>query len=387
MYWRQKELSEAVKKADVLTVHWWNHPLLYTWIASGSIPRARVLLWSHISGFYTPQIITDPILNWPDIFAVASPASFNVPAITSLSAKAKEERLRLIFSSGGLSHVQDYAVKEHQKFRVGYLGTVDYDKMHPNFLDMCLAADQENTVFSVAGGPSHESLRREVEALGVSDKFEILGPIENVGEYLSSLDVFGYPLIREHYGTGEQVLIEAMAVGVPPVVLGRGSEEYVVENGVTGLVAEDPADYPKCIDRLKNDAELRKSLSKRASHNAKKRFDIENTISSFDSIYEELMALPKRNRTLTGGEAMLSPDKVFLLSQGSLATAIYQQLEEENPQGAPACDVSQLPALSWSGTRGSVYHYSSFFPENGRLQRWSQLMTALDPRKARAYSN
>ena len=211
--------------------------------------------------------------------------------------------------------------------------------------------------------------------MGAADKFEILGPISNVGEFLSTLDVFGYPLCRDHYGTGEQVLIEAMAVGVPQVVLQRDSKEYVVENGVTGLVADTLDDYCRCLDRLQNDDDLRRSLSKNSFERARLRFGIENTIASFDSIYEELMELPKRRREFAGAEGRLTPDRVFTLSQGPEAEKVYRLLDG---CGAEA-DVSRLPALSWSQTRGSVFHYSHFCPENARLSRLKGLMAALRP--------
>ncbi|MDR2338685.1 MAG: glycosyltransferase family 4 protein [Deltaproteobacteria bacterium] len=380
MFWDQGTLSEAIAEADILVVHWWNHPLLYAWMAGARIPKARTLTWSHVSGLSAPQIFTNEALGWPDLFAVANPVSFQAPEIMSLGAKDREARMRLIFSSAGLSHVSDYSVREHRDFRVGYLGTVDYAKMHQDFLGLCLAADVPDAVFTVAGGPSHESLRKEAEALGASDKFEILGPIDNVGEFLSDLDVFGYPLTRENYGTGEQVLIEAMAVGVPPVVFGHGCEEHVVDDGVTGLVADGPEEYSECVALLREDPALRKGLSKAAAENARARFHIDNTILAFDSVYEELLCLPKRERAPLGSGG-LGPDGVFLLSQGSLATGIYNRLEEWASQGSPPLDLGGLPAISWSETRGSVFHYSSFFPDNRRLRRLSELMAALDPRK------
>jgi hypothetical protein len=161
-----------------------------------------------------------------------------------------------------------------------------------------------------------------------------------------------------------------------------------VENEVTGLVADDLEDYSRCVDRLKNDEDLRRNLSKSASTNAKKRFGIENTISSFDSIYAELMECPKITRSLTESGKQLSPDRIFLLSQGSVVSSIYLGMEEGNAiYGSNKVDVKALPALSWSPTRGSVYHYSFFFPENKRLARWADLLSAVDPRKSRTYDN
>lgn len=159
-----------------------------------------------MAGFHAPQIITEELAAWPDLFVVASPKSFQVPALAS---PGFGDRLRLIFSCAGLEHVAEAGPRPHSGFRVGYLGTVDYIKLHPGFLPMSLAAGLEGAKFPVAGGPKEAELAREAAALGAGEIFDFMGPIEDVAGFLSNLDVFGYPLNPTHYGTGEQALIEA----------------------------------------------------------------------------------------------------------------------------------------------------------------------------------
>ncbi|MDL2260440.1 glycosyltransferase family 4 protein, partial [Deltaproteobacteria bacterium OttesenSCG-928-K17] len=281
-------LFELVKAADLVVTHWWNHPLLSDLLWRGNWPAARVLLWSHVSGALPPQVITPYLAAFPDIFAAASPVTLGLPVFsgraeprrgiappqingdsTIASGNGLDSpitfRPRLLFSSAGVGHVARAEPRPHQGFRIGYLGTVDYAKMHPDFIDMSLAAQlPPDVVFTVAGGPEHEALKREVDRRGLAGRFEIIGPIDDVEGFLAELDVFGYPLNPEHYGTGEQVLIEAQAAGAPPVVLGGGAEEYVVEDGLTGLVAKSPEDYGACLARLYHQRDLRSRLAAQA---------------------------------------------------------------------------------------------------------------------------
>ena len=115
--------------------------------------------------------------------------------------------------------------------------------MHPHFIQMSAAADIPAARFVVCGGPNEVAVRQDAVFAGVADRFDFLGQVSDVASQLATFDAFGYPLAPYHYGTGEQALIEALAVGVPPVVLGNGAEQHVVLDGVTGIVAEDERAY------------------------------------------------------------------------------------------------------------------------------------------------
>lgn len=362
---RPEELGGSLAEADAVVVHWWNHPLMYKWLTGGRWPAARVMFWSHVSGRAAPQPVTAALACFPDLFAVANPIGLKLPA---LAAAAARNRLRLLFSTAGVGHMAGAAPEAHRDFRVGYLGTVDYAKMHPDFIDLCLSVDLPEAVFAVAGGPEHAALRLQIERRGVAHRFEIPGPVDDPLPFLSTLDVFGYPLNPDHYGTGEQVLIEAQAAGIPPVVLAGGAEQYVVEHEVTGLVATSAGDYGRQIKRLSDVPELRLKLSRQAAARARERFGLEKLVTAFETILDELLLLPKVSRRWPGLSAPLQPWEMFLISQGAAAPFFEQTLAAGRPPGPVA------PA--WlSQSRGTVFHYAQFFPEDERLRKCRDLLS------------
>ena len=51
---RHSKILEDIACADIVLIHWWNHPLLYALLVRESFPPARVIFWSHISGYHCP---------------------------------------------------------------------------------------------------------------------------------------------------------------------------------------------------------------------------------------------------------------------------------------------------------------------------------------------
>lgn len=377
---RLPELLQMVAGADLVVLHWWNHPLLFDLLVRQPLPPARVLLWSHVSGHTAPQNFSRALLDYPDLFVVATPYSFEAPAIRRLPRKKREARLRLVFSCAGIDHVAQASPQPHAGFRIGYIGTVDYAKMHRDFLQMSAAARIPGVRFVICGGPSEAAIRQEAREAGIAEKFYFLGQVDNVAQVLSSLDVFGYPLAPGHYGTGEQVLIEALAAGVPPVVLDNGPEGHVVADGVTGLVVPNSREYPAALERLFREPALRLSLAGNARHQARQRFTIERTAQAWRDLFQEALELPKSPRAwpLEAGGATAA--EVFVAALGEEAGEFARSLDQDHLKRALAADkrIAQKPGLFRSETRGSVFHYRSFFPDDPYLNLWAGLMLQAD---------
>jgi phosphatidylinositol alpha 1,6-mannosyltransferase len=81
--------------------------------------------------------------------------------------------------------------------------------------------------------------------------------------WYASSDVFVFPSTTETLGN---VVLEAMASGLPPVVVNRGGPPELVEHGRTGFVARgnDPADLADALQPLLEDAALRRSVGEAA---------------------------------------------------------------------------------------------------------------------------
>lgn len=103
---------------------------------------------------------------------------------------------------------------------------------------------------------------------------------EALSRWYASADIFVFPSTTETFGN---VVQEALASGVPAVVVDRGGPQTVIEPGVTGLVARanDPLDLAEKVGRLLADPALRQRMAAAARRQTEGR--------SWERINDELL--------------------------------------------------------------------------------------------------
>ena len=369
-----------IAKADIVLVHWWNHPLLYDFLVRSELPPCRMAMWSHISGFHPPYVFTDKILRYADLFVFTTPISRQAKEVQCLTDEQKK-CLRVIWSTGGVDHVKDVKPKVHSGFNVGYIGTVDYCKIHPDFLNICSRVDIPGVNFIVCGGHKEKELKREAERLGIADKFNFTGLVPDIAEFLTLFDVFGYPLAPYHYGTCDQVLAESMAAGVVPVVLSNKMESYMVKDGITGIVAKNQEEYIKAIENLYINENLRLTLSVNAKAHAIKTFSVETMKREWGKIFEDIFLYPKtvKKWEMNMHDCEISAKYIFLESLGNYGDVFISYCNavsvEEREKSSEKIKELGRSAIWQAGTRGTVYHYNAFFPDDQYLSAWNKLMS------------
>lgn len=355
---------KEIKNADIVIVHWWNHPLLSAFLVKEILPPARIIFWSHISGLYAPQVFTSPALAYPDLFVFTTPISFTSKEVRIFENK-KLNKFRVIWSTGGVDHILPNKMKTRHNFTVGYIGTVDYSKMHPKFLEMSNNINVKDIQFTICGGPFEKDMQEQASLFDHGEKFSFIGPVNDITNYLAKFDLFGYPLAPHHYGTCEQALGESMAAGIPPVVLANMPESSIVENGVSGLIAKNEYEYSRAVEGLYNNNNLMRELSVNARSLALKKYSLDLMIDCWEKLFEEILKLNKSGRNWTGrfyGQTVM-PYNIFLESLGDA----NKNLIGEN--------ISKLGIDSqiWrSETKGTPKHYLSFFPDDENLKRLSE---------------
>ena len=268
---KMASLLEQIAKADIVICHDYENPFMETFY-KWPLPPCRMVTWCH-KNYEVP----DQVQCYPDMFVGTSPI---------------QGFEKWIWSTGGVERFRDIAPEPHTGFNIGYVGTVDYKKLHPDFIVLCrrIAEKIPEVHFTIVGGNN----------LGVmSDHlFTFTGKVDDVAPYLAQMDCFGYPLRKDHYGTCELVLGEAMAAGVIPVVMNNPAENIIVDNEVNGLVAHSGAEYVALVQQLYayQGTLFNTTLSNLAKHDAQYLYDIETMIRLWNLAFQELMEEPKRER-------------------------------------------------------------------------------------------
>lgn len=125
-------------------------------------------------------------------------------------------------------------------------------------------------------------IKKTIEANALNIRF--VGRRDDVHHFLQISDVFVLPSRKEGFGN---VIIEAMACAVPPVVTFMdGVALDTVQHGYNGFIANTLSELAFFIRKLLND----ESLNRKVGTNARKTVDERFTINSIARCYENLYA-------------------------------------------------------------------------------------------------
>lgn len=336
----REQLLRLLGDADIIQVEFWNHPRLYEALACLPLPAGRYLFWSHISGL-APPLIAQGLTEAADIFVYTSACSLGRPAGGDL---------RVIGSGFGLDNPPKRRPPD-TRLRGGYLGTVDFVKMSPEFFSIVDAVEGHDFEIAVYGAfdPQGAPARGQA-AMRHRERVIMMGQTDDPATALAELDFFFYPLDRQHFGTAENALVEAMSAGLAPLVLDNPAECAIVTDGVTGLVAGSAADCTAALTRLLTNPLLRERLGDAAACEAIQRFGPEQSHNAFAEAYAEMMVRPKRRPDFA---AVLGSEPLGWLLSGFPEGAI-------SAEGGPS---------RGSPSKGSLAHFLACFPEDAGLNR------------------
>jgi glycosyltransferase involved in cell wall biosynthesis len=131
------------------------------------------------------------------------------------------------------------------------------------------------------------TLRELAAGLGVGDCVKLVGFQSDVLAFLRSLDLFAFASRSEGFG---QVVVEAMACGVPIVASAVPPISEIVRSGETGILAppESPAEFAKEIAGLLLAPERAARMVERAREHVRKRFSASRMTADTIWLYERL---------------------------------------------------------------------------------------------------
>lgn len=113
------------------------------------------------------------------------------------------------------------------------------------------------------------------------------GFVDAIHDAMAGLDMLWHPSGAEGLGTA---VIDAMALGVPPVAFATGGLVELVEPGASGLLApsNDCGAFAHDVERLATDADLRLALAEGGRRRAAK-FDVRRMVDGTAAVYQTVL--------------------------------------------------------------------------------------------------
>jgi glycosyltransferase involved in cell wall biosynthesis len=164
-------------------------------------------------------------------------------------------------------------------FTLGYVGRITVEKdvhLLPQIEKSLLEAGCRDFRFQIVGQGAAEPWLKE--HLRQADFAGVLRGVELARAY-ANMDLFVFPSRTDTYGN---VVLEAMASGLPAVVTDAGGPQFIVQHGKTGFVAKDVKGFAEHIGWFLADPQRQETMSRAA-----RAYALSTTWDAvFDFIYE-----------------------------------------------------------------------------------------------------
>lgn len=364
-------LIEAIRVADVVILNWWNHPLMYEALRALSATDARVILWSHINGLHYP-ILRGDFVNVFDACMFTTSLTFSLQHWTDEQKGEIAKKGRLVYGMGEFypekqPQKTDYAL--HSPVRVGYVGTLDYAKLHPDYVLLCKAViDAGIDARFIMAGAIREELERDISDQSLSEHIELCGYRQDVPQMLTDIDVFGYILNPDNYATTENSLLEAMSAGLPIITGASGPEKAIIEDGVTGYTVQTPDEFAERVGELVRDADRRKRLGTTVRKKARERYSMRKNLMRLHEAVEIAKNQKKRRHDFSPviGD---SPCDLFLAGCDNEAREVFGRVLQNGADDGTREAVNRLGAIYRSKIKGSPYQFLRYYPEDMGLRK------------------
>jgi len=171
---------------------------------------------------------------------------------------------------------------------IGHVGSYDHSaKGQLTIIDVAKRAATERPEwhFLLLGAGRDEGLFRE--RIGDLHNIELVGFVDNVGDYMSAFDVFVFPSLHEAMGSS---VLDAMQFGLPVVASNVGGLPEFVESGINGVLIE-PESVDELFDgivRVVDDKDLANAMHL-ANRARASDYSVSRMADAYESIYRSLI--------------------------------------------------------------------------------------------------
>jgi len=197
------------------------------------------------------------------------------------------------------SPAQSYRLASGETPLILSIGRFVEKKGYQYLITACKTLVERNIPFRCAiygSGPLKHDLRQQIESLGLEEYVQLHGERtqEDLPAIYRTATMFVLPCCVASDGDRDgmpNVLLEAMATGLPVVSTDVGGVPELVEHDLNGLLApeKDPLALANALERLLGDASLRASFSAGARRHILEHFDAEQNLNDLMTCFAQYM--------------------------------------------------------------------------------------------------
>ncbi len=355
------QLASIVEAADIVQLEWWNHPATIKNLCILSGIPLRLVVWSHVSGLSTP-IIPEELIRAAMRFLFTSKCSYQAAVVKNMLTE-KGDRFNVASSCGGFDKFPLPGECLNDQLRVGYIGSLNFAKLHPRFVDFFAAVNLPDLKVAMIGDLTNQKiLLHQARQIGKPDLFEFMDYVYDVPEALKSINVLAYLLNPKHYGTTENALLEAMAMGIVPIVMDNPAEQQIVVNRETGIIVHSPEEFAQALSELHSNPTLRQRMGEQAARDIRTKYRPEQTKELLHNLYHSISPQEKEG---------VDFQKIFGSNPVDWFLCCQQDKEIFQSNGIIDYDINDLTYYGLiENKKGSVIHFHQHFPENQCLGKW-----------------
>ncbi len=175
---------------------------------------------------------------------------------------------------------------------VGLVANMRGSKGHRFFLEAARSVlpHRPDVRFVIVGeGVAFDDVRRQVGAMGLERAVVMTGFRRDIPEVIAALDVLTLPSIRSE-GVS-QVILQAMAMGIPVVASTVGGSPEVIDHGHTGLLVppQDPQALAEAILHVLQDPAHAKAMLQAGQQKVRTLYALDVSMERTTQLYDELL--------------------------------------------------------------------------------------------------
>ncbi len=204
--------------------------------------------------------------------------------------RARRDRIHVVYNGVDLERFA-FRPRHAATGRIGAVGRLEEQKDWRSFLRAaaCVLKERPDLEFEVVGEGSERSrLEHLARDLGIAGRVRFPGTRDDISEFLATLDQFWLTSTWE--GT-PNVVLEAMAVGVPVLATRVGGVPELIEDGRTGVLfapGDTAALAQRSLDLLRRPDEQER-IALRAREEVERRFSPARMVADTCRVYEEIL--------------------------------------------------------------------------------------------------